>query len=251
MPDTKIRLFAIPGIPEIENGMDLASVILRCLEEFNLSLQHRDILVIAHSVVSKAEGRIVHSNSVELSERATEIAESNDFDPVHVELALRESQAVIRDQGVLITETKNGIICNFSGVDKSNAPPDSYILLPQNPDESAAALLKGFTEQTGLQLAVIIADTQGRPWRKGSINIALGCAGINAFKYNKGKIDLYGKPLQRSTVCQIDEISSAAEPLMGQASEGNPVVVVRGYAYSAGDETARDVLRSKDEDLFR
>lgn len=231
--------------------MDLASVILDCIDESNLALQNRDILVIAHSVVSKAEGRVVRSASVEVSERAREIAESNDFDPIHVELALRESQAVIRDQGVLITETNSGIICNFSGVDKSNAPPDSFILLPQNPDESAATILKNLVEKTGLELAVIVTDTQGRPWREGSINIALGCAGINAFKHNKGKMDLYGKPLQRSTVCQIDEISSAAEPLMGQADEGTPVVVVRDYRYNRGNEKARDVVRAREEDLFR
>jgi coenzyme F420-0:L-glutamate ligase/coenzyme F420-1:gamma-L-glutamate ligase len=231
--------------------MDLASVILNCLEESKMVLEEKDILVIAHSIVSKAEGRVVHRASVDVSKRAEEIAESNGFDPVHVELALRESQSVIREQSVLITETNSGLICNFSGVDKSNAPPDSFILLPQNPDESATALRGSLVEKTDLELAVIITDTQGRPWREGSINIALGCAGINAFKHNKGKLDLYGRPLQRSTVCQIDEISSAAEPLMGQANEGTPVVVVRGYAYSIGDETAQDILRTKEEDLFR
>ncbi len=231
--------------------MDLVSVIMDCLEEADLHLQQSDILVIAHSIVSKAEGRVVHCDSVEVSERASRIAETNEFDPVHVQLALRESRTIIRDRGVLITETKNGIICNFSGVDKSNAPPDSYVLLPENPDESAAAILNGLKEHTGQELAIIITDTQGRPWRKGSINIALGCAGINAFKHNKGKLDLYGRPLQRSTVCQIDEIASAAEPLMGQADEGNPVVIMRGYEYGTGDETAQDVLREKEEDLFR
>lgn len=231
--------------------MDLASVILNCLEESKMELEEKDILVIAHSIVSKAEGRVVHRASVDVSKRAEEIAESNGFDPVHVELALRESQAVIREQGVLITETNSGFICNFSGVDKSNAPPDSFILIPQNPDESATTILRNLTEKTGLELAVIITDTQGRPWREGSINIALGCAGINAFKHNKGKLDLYGKPLQRSTVCQIDEISSAAEPLMGQADEGTPVVVVRGYEYKRGYEAAQNVPRTREEDLFR
>lgn len=247
----RIELFSIPGIPEIEKGVDLASVIMSCLKDSEMALQQRDIVVIAHSIVSKAEGRIVHRASVEVSERAKEIAEVNNFDPVHVELALRESQAVIRDRGVLITENRNGIICNFSGVDKSNAPPDSFILLPENPDESATTILSGLAEKTGLELGVIITDTQGRPWREGSINIALGCAGINAFKHNKGRLDLYGRPLQRSTVCQIDEIASAAEPLMGQADEGTPIVVVRGYAYSMGQERAHDVPRNKEEDLFR
>ncbi|MHA2140612.1 MAG: coenzyme F420-0:L-glutamate ligase [Candidatus Thorarchaeota archaeon] len=251
MSDTKMRLFAIPGIPEIVQGMDLASVILTCLGESKMTLQPRDILVIAHSIVSKAEGRVVEGTYVDVSERAKEIADINEFDPIHVELALRESKSIIREQGVLITETKSGIICNFGGVDKSNAPPGSFILLPENPDESARLILKHLSSRTGLELAVIITDTQGRPWREGSINIALGCAGINAFKHNKGELDLYGKPLQRSTVCQIDEIASAAEPLMGQADEGYPVVILRGYSYSQGDETAQDVLRDEEEDLFR
>jgi coenzyme F420-0:L-glutamate ligase/coenzyme F420-1:gamma-L-glutamate ligase len=251
LSDERVQLFSISGIPEIEKGTDLVSVFLSCIEKSNLALQDRDILVIAHSIVSKAEDRVVHRNSVEVSRRAREIAESNGFDPVHVELALRESRTVIRDKGVLITETNTGLICNFSGVDRSNAPPDCYILLPQNPDDSAARILRTLKKETGLDLAVIIADTQGRPWREGSVNIALGCAGINAFKYNRGKMDIYGKPLQRSTVCQIDEISSAAEPLMGQADEGTPVVIVRGYEYNKGSETAQNVLRAKEEDLFR
>ncbi|MFX0053566.1 MAG: coenzyme F420-0:L-glutamate ligase [Promethearchaeota archaeon] len=251
MPQLGIQIFSIPGIPEIEKGMNLASVILDCLGKSRLTLKPGDVLVIAHSIVSKAEGRIVHRDSVQISSRAEEIAESNGFDPVQVELALRESRVVLRNQGVLITETKSGLICNFSGVDKSNAPPDSFILLPKDPDASAATILMNLEEQTGFELAVIITDTQGRPWREGSINIALGCAGISAFKYNKGKLDLYGKPMQRSMVCQIDEIASAAEPLMGQADEGMPIVVLRGYKYNRGHETARDIPRAKEEDLFR
>ena len=251
LTQTRIHLFSISGIPEIEEGMNLASVILKCLEQSNMTLQPRDILVIAHSIVSKAEGRVVHGDSVEVSSRAKAIAGNNDFDPVHVELALRECKNIIRKQGVLITEANSGFICNLSGVDKSNAPLDSFILLPKNPDESAATILRNLVEQTDLELAVIISDSQGRPWREGSINIALGCSGINAFKHNKGALDLYGKPLQRSTVCQIDEIASAAEPLMGQADEGTPVVIVRGYNYERGNETAQDVLRTREEDLFR
>jgi coenzyme F420-0:L-glutamate ligase/coenzyme F420-1:gamma-L-glutamate ligase len=105
--------------------------------------------------------------------------------------------------------------------------------------------------KTGLQLAVIISDTQGRPWRKGSVNLAIGCSGINAFKFNKGKQDLYGRTLQHSTVCQIDEIASLVEPLMGQADEGVPVVIVRGYTYTSGTDVGKDVFRPKEEDMFR
>lgn len=249
--DVKIRLFSIPDIPEINQGDDLADVIKRSLNESSIGLLDRDILVIAHSVVSKSEGRVVHRNDVHISEKAKRISRDNDFDPVHVELALREAKAILREQGVLITETHSGLVCNFSGVDQSNAPLDSFILLPENPDWSASTIRANLEKITGLELAVIISDTQGRPWREGSINIALGCAGINAFKHNKGKTDLHGRVLQHSMVCQIDEIASAAEPIMGQAGEGTPVVIVRGYDYEKGDENAGNINRTKDEDLFR
>ena len=170
---------------------------------------------------------------------------------VEVELALREASVVLRESGVLITETKTGLVCNFSGVDKSNAPDEEYVLLPENPDKSAEDILETLMTKTGKSLAVVISDTQGRPWRKGSVNIAIGCAGINAFKHYRGRRDLYGNVLKRSTVCHIDEISAVAEPLMGQADEGIPVVIVRGYEFSPGSERAIDINRPEDEDLFR
>ncbi|MHA2397178.1 MAG: coenzyme F420-0:L-glutamate ligase, partial [Candidatus Thorarchaeota archaeon] len=138
-----------------------------------------------------------------------------------------------------------------SGIDKSNAPEEVYVLLPKDPDQSAERILEGLVKETDLKLAVVISDTQGRPWRKGSVNVAIGCAGINAFKYNKGKTDLHGRVLKQSTVCQIDELASLAEPLMGQAGEKVPVVIIRGYEYQDGSETSSDVIRSRDEDLFR
>jgi coenzyme F420-0:L-glutamate ligase/coenzyme F420-1:gamma-L-glutamate ligase len=216
-----------------------------------LHIQDNDIFVVAQSIVSKSEGRIVHKDDMEISDRAMSIAQKNRFDPIQVELALRESSVVIRDQGVLITEMPNGLVSNFSGVDKSNVPDDCYLLLPKYPDKSAHLLREKLIAKTGLQVAVIITDTQGRPWRKGSVNLAIGCAGINAFKYNKGKQDLYGRHLRQSTVCQIDEIASFVEPLMGQADESVPVVIVRGYTYSDGPDKAKDVYRSRDEDMFR
>ncbi|MFW9846786.1 MAG: coenzyme F420-0:L-glutamate ligase [Candidatus Thorarchaeota archaeon] len=246
-----LQLLSIPDIPEIEEGMNLSTIIWKSLEAAGIPLTHKDILVIAHSVVSKAEGRVVYRKDVEISEEAKAISEKNGFDPAHVELAIREARSVVRTDGVLITETHHGFVCNFSGVDKSNAPPGSFILLPEDPDRSALVIQRNLEKISGLRLAVVISDTQGRPWRHGAINVALGCAGINAFKYNRGKRDLHGRELQYSTVCQIDELASAAEPLMGQANEGTPVVIVRGYDYESGDDTARSINRTKDEDLFR
>jgi coenzyme F420-0:L-glutamate ligase/coenzyme F420-1:gamma-L-glutamate ligase len=168
-----------------------------------------------------------------------------------VELALRESTEVIQTRGVLITETHTGMVCNFSGVDKSNIPKGKYILLPKDPDVSAKKLLMKLEKESGKHLGIIISDTHGRPWRRGSVNIAIGCAGIAPFKYNKGKNDLYGRTLERSTVCQVDELASLAEPLMGQAGQGIPVVIIKGYSFYNDSETAKDINRPRNEDMFR
>ena len=249
-PET-IRAIPIQDFPIVEPNADLVKLILQTLDASKTNLDDGDIIVIASKVVSVAENRIVKATDVVPSNKALEIASKNGFDPVHVELAIRESVEILRTEGVLITEASSGLVCNFSGVDKSNAPEGNFVLLPSNPDSSANQLLKSLIRSTGRKLAVIITDTQGRPWRRGSINLTIGCAGIAPFKYNKGKSDLYGRVLERSTVCQVDEIAMLAEPLMGQAGQRVPVVIVRGYTYSASEETAKDITRPKDEDMFR
>ncbi len=249
-PET-IQAFALAEFPVVEPHDNLVELILKSVEQSKQGLKDNDILVIASKVVSLTENRIVSATDIEPSQKALEIASKNDFDPIHVELAIRESVEILRTDGVLITETSSGLICNFSGVDKSNAPEGNYILLPRNPDASASQYLKSLMNSTGKKLAIIITDTQGRPWRRGSVNLAIGCAGIAPFKYNKGKKDLYGRVLERSTICQIDEIAMLVEPLMGQAGQRIPVVIVRGYAYLASEETAKDINRPKHEDMFR
>jgi len=251
MTHKTISAIALTSIPIVKPGDRLGEMILNSIAERGIVLLRGDILLIASKIVSKAENRLVKASEVKVSERAIEIAKKNGFDPIHVELALQESVEVIRSDGVLITETHSGSICNFSGVDKSNAPEEEYVLLPKNPDQSAKRIREELERETGLNLAVIVSDTRGRPWRKGSINVAIGCAGINAFKHNKGKSDLYGRTLNQSTVCQIDELAALAEPLMGQAGERIPVVIIRGYSYEDGTESGSDIIRSKDEDIFR
>lgn len=251
MTSKTISAIALSTIPVIKQGDSLVEMILSSIKETDVELDNGAVFVIASKIVSKAEGRLVKASDVTVSKRATEIAEKNGFDPIHVELALRGSVEVIRSEGALITETHSGLICNFSGVDKSNAPEGEYVLLPKDPDQSAERIREGLVKETGVKLAVVISDTQGRPWRKGSINVAIGCAGINAFKHNKGKRDLHGRVLKRSTVCQIDELASLAEPLMGQAGDSIPVVIIRGYEYEDGVETGSDIIRPRDEDLFR
>jgi len=251
MSTQSIRAIGVPNMPEIRVGDDIPKQIITALELSSIKLEDGDIIIIASKIISKAEGRIIHRETVEISIQAKEIAGSNGFDPVQVELALRESKDVIRTRGVLITETHSGLVCNFSGVDKSNAPEGQYILLPKDPDASAKRVRDTLEDELDKHLAVIITDTQGRPWRRGSLNIAIGCAGIAPFKYNRGKKDLYGRSLERSTVCQVDELASLAEPLMGQAGQGIPIIIIKGYSFSNDNNTAKDIIRPKNEDMFR
>ncbi|MBN2229305.1 MAG: coenzyme F420-0:L-glutamate ligase [Candidatus Thorarchaeota archaeon] len=246
-----VEIIPLRGIPKIDLGDNIPKCILDALDSTNISLVDGDIIVIAHTIVSKAEGRVIESSQINVTPRAQDIANRSDFDAVQVEIALGEGRAVIRDERALIIELPNGHICNFGGVDHSNAPPSSYLLLPRDPDRSAKLLRTEIEEQSRKKIAVIISDTEGRPWRKGAINIAIGCAGINAFKHNQGKQDLYGRILQRSMICQVDQIASAAELVMGQADEGIPVVIIRGYDYERGNEKVSDIHRTGEENLFR
>ncbi len=251
MKEKSINIIGVPISRLVVEGDNLAELILSAIEREGIGLENGDIIVVAHTIVSKAEGRVVHRDNVEVSQRAKEIARGNGFDPVHVELALRESKTVLRQVGALIVESKIGLVGNFAGVDQSNAPPDSFILLPIDPDASAKDLRDRIEEKSRKNVAVIISDTQGRPWRRGGLNIAIGCAGINAFRYERGQIDRFGRTLQRSTVCHVDELAAAAEPVMGQTDEGIPVVIVRGYPFEDGQTACRDISRPSEEDLFR
>jgi coenzyme F420-0:L-glutamate ligase/coenzyme F420-1:gamma-L-glutamate ligase len=246
-----ISAFPVKGIKDVRKGDNLADLIQNSLREMNTSLKDRDLIVLASKVISKAEGRIVEASEVEVSKRAKDLAATNEFDPVQVQLALNQAAEVISTKRVLITKTAWGLVCNFSGVDKSNAPEGHYILLPSNPDESARIIREELELATGLNLGVVISDTQGRPWRRGSCNLAIGCSGIGAFKHNAGREDLYGRVLQRSVVCQVDELAALAEPLMGQAGERTPVVIIRGYDFDDDGSRCRNINRSEDEDITR
>ncbi|TFF91372.1 coenzyme F420-0:L-glutamate ligase [Candidatus Thorarchaeota archaeon] len=247
----EMRVIGIRGIPLVQPADNLAELIVNAAGKRRLAFQKGDILVVAQKIVSKAEGRIIKSDDVIVSERAREIAEKNGFNPVHVELALREASSVIREERVLITETKGGQVCNFSGVDRSNTEAGSFILLPENPDLSAQRIRNQIRSILEIDLGVVVSDTQGRPWRRGSVAVAIGVAGLDAFKHNRGKRDLFDRTLKGSTVCQADEIACAAEPVMGQGAEGVPAAIVRGYRYSQGEGGAKLIVRPIDEDLFR
>lgn len=256
-PATEIRMVALGGFPRIQAGDDLASFTAGALAKARLSLQSEDVLVFAQKVVSKAEGRLVDLATVVPGERARELALTVEKDPRLVELVLRESRRVVRAaKDVLIVEHRLGLIMANAGIDQSNVAEPStgdFALLPENPDASAAGLRDRLRDLTGCAPGVIISDSFGRPWRLGTVGVAIGSAGVPAILDLRGQQDLFGRPLRVTWVARGDEIAAAASLLMGQAAEAQPVVLVRGLASNAAHPVtpAAALLRPSHEDLFR
>jgi coenzyme F420-0:L-glutamate ligase / coenzyme F420-1:gamma-L-glutamate ligase len=241
-----LQVRGVAGLPEVRPGDDLAALIGAAAE-----LEDGDILVVAQKVVSKAEGRVRLLADVQPGERARRYARELQADPRVVQVILGESVRVVRDERVLIVETRHGFVCANAGVDHSNVPgEDAVTLLPEDPDASAASLREGLQELTGRTLAVIVADTFGRPWRMGIVNVALGVAGAPALIDYRGRPDDFGKELTATVVAVADQIACAAELVMGK-SERVPVAVVRGYRPQAPEGTGRDLVRPAELDLFR
>lgn len=215
-------------------------------------VRNGDILVVAQKVVSKAEGRVVDLATVRPSARALRLAKKLQKDPRVVELILREAREVVLvKNGIIITETRHGFVCANSGVDQSNLDADdSAVLLPVDPDRSAREIKRAFARQ-GVEIAVIITDTFGRPFREGQINVAVGIAGIRPIKSYIGKKDMFGKKLRVTEIAVADEIASAAELVMGKAA-GVPAAIVRGYPYERdAGASSKTLVRNKERDLFR
>ena len=232
------------GLPEIEQGDDLAALVAAALE-----LEDGDVVVIAQKVVSKSEGRVVRLEEVEPSERAREIA--GDEDARRIEVILREAARVVRVRPPLvIAETTHGFICASAGVDSSNAPePDMLVLLPEDPDASAERIRQRLRELTSREVAVLVSDSFGRPWRQGTTDVALGAAGLRVLLDLRGRLDRTGYELHYTMIAIADEIAGAAELAMGK-TDGIPAAVVRGLDV-AGEATARDLVIPKERDLFR
>lgn len=249
---TEIRVIGIQGLPEVRPGMDLASLILQATQTQGTPLQEGDILVITHKVVSKAEGQLVDLSTVTPSPLAERWARDHGRDPRLIEVALRESRRISRmDRGVLLTETHHGFYCINAGVDASNIPGNGTVsLLPRDPDASAERIREAVGQATGFQVAVIITDSWGRPWREGVVNVAIGAAGIAALRDYRGTRDVYGHELRASVMAVVDELASAAELVMGKV-DMVPVVIVRGYSYSLAKGSVRDLIREPEQDLFR
>jgi coenzyme F420-0:L-glutamate ligase/coenzyme F420-1:gamma-L-glutamate ligase len=253
---TRLTLSVVPGIPLLKPGDDLAAIIIAAISKAGLVPADGDIVVVAQKAVSKAQGRTVDLATITPSWHARQVAVEVDKDPRLVEVILSESVRIVRKaQGVLIVEHRSGCIMANAGVDQSNVGPgagkEPVLLLPVDADAAADALCAALTAHFSRRLGVVVSDSFGRPWRLGTVGIALGAAGIPALTNLRGKPDLNGRPLQFTETGFADEIAAAASLLMGQADEGHPVVLVSGFALTDPPVAARALLRPAAEDLFR
>jgi coenzyme F420-0:L-glutamate ligase/coenzyme F420-1:gamma-L-glutamate ligase len=252
----ELRLVALPGFPLVSSGDDLAAATAQALARGGLELRADDVLVFAQKVISKSEGRLIDLATVVPGAKALELARTVQKDPRLVELVLSESRRVVRAaKDVLIVEHRLGLIMANAGIDQSNvadpARGEFALLLPEDPDGSAARLRDRLCSLTGCAPGIVISDSFGRPWRVGTIGVAIGCAGIPATLDLRGHTDLFGRPLRITVVGHADEIASAASLLMGQASEACPVVLVRGLGLRAPYQAAAALIRPGQQDLFR
>jgi coenzyme F420-0:L-glutamate ligase/coenzyme F420-1:gamma-L-glutamate ligase len=242
-----VEIVGVVGLPEIRPGDDLAAMIARATDVVD-----GDVVVVTSKIVSKAEGRTVELDTVAPSDFATEWAAKWDKDPRVVELVLRESRRIVRMVGpVLITETHHGFVCANSGVDQSSSgAAGRAVLLPEDSDASARRIRGGFSA-LGADVAVIVSDTFGRPWREGQTDVAIGIAGIAPLHSYIGEVDPHGHEFRVQELCVVDELAGAAELVKGNTSRV-PVAVIRGYAWDRAEEASmRNVIRDAERDLFR
>jgi coenzyme F420-0:L-glutamate ligase/coenzyme F420-1:gamma-L-glutamate ligase len=252
----RLTLSVVPGIALITPGDDLGAIIIAAMDKAGIEPLAGDIIVVAQKVVSKAQGRYVDLATVAPSSRAREVAISIDRDPRLVEVILSESTRIVRQHPrALVVEHRDGYVAANAGVDRSNVSASSdrevVLLLPTDPDGAAEKLRQQMEQHFGKRLGVIVSDSFGRPWRRGTVGVALGAAGIPALNDLRGQPDLFGRPLQVSETAFADEVASAASLLMGQAGEACPVVVVSGFAVAEQHIPARALIRPASEDLFR
>jgi coenzyme F420-0:L-glutamate ligase/coenzyme F420-1:gamma-L-glutamate ligase len=262
-----LTLTPLLGIPLIRHGDNLADIVLNALQENKIAPEDNDIFVLAQKVVSKAEGRTVNLTTVTPSQRAIELGKQTEKDPRAVELILRESNEVLRTRvGAIIVEHKLGFVCANAGIDHSNVNPplpsgeglgvretaEEYVLLlPAEPDRSAEKMRDEIQSKSGKRVGILIIDSHGRAWRNGTVGVAIGVAGIPGLEDLRGREDLFGYKLQVTQVGVADELAAAASLVMGQAAEGTPVVHVRGFPYPLREASLKELIRPKEQDLFR
>jgi coenzyme F420-0:L-glutamate ligase/coenzyme F420-1:gamma-L-glutamate ligase len=259
-----LTLTPLLNIPLIRHGDNLADILVNALQATNITLQDNDILVLAQKIVSKAEGRMVNLATVTPSQQAINLAQKADKDARIVELMLQESKEILRVRaGTIIVEHKLGFICAYAGFDHSNVFPlpegdgpgvmtEEYVLLlPENTDKSASEIRTKIESVTNKKIGVLIIDSHGRAWRNGTVGVAIGISGIPGLVDLRGDKDLFGYTLRVTQVGAADELAAAASLIMGQAAEGTPAVHVRGFPYKLRESALKELIRPKDQDLFR
>lgn len=248
-------MMALEGIPFIETDDDLGSIILASLEQNQLVLQPQDVLVVTSKIISKAEGRWVDLREIEPDDRALKLAALTGKDPREVAVILQQSRRISRyRQGVLIVENHLGVVCANAGVDFSNTREGDHwgLLLPEAPDASARKLRDELRASSGVEVAVIVSDSMGRPFRLGTVGFAIGVAGMTSLIDERQQPDLFKRPMQSTLIARADEIAAAAGLISGQSAEGRPVVLMRGLTYPPDENaSASDLLRDADGDLYR
>ena len=252
-----LTLTPLLNFPLIRQDDNLADILVKSLQETQIELQDNDIIVLAQKIVSKSEGRMVNLATVTPSQRAIELAQKADKDPRVMELMLQESNEVLRIRvGTIIVEHKLGFVCANAGIDHSNVmsggdTEDYVLLLPEDPDRSARNIREKIKQTTGKTIGVMIIDSHGRAWRNGTVGICIGLSGLPAIIDERGWKDLFGYTLKITVVGVADELAAAASLVMGQAAEGTPAVHVRGFPYPLGEGTLKELIRPKEQDMFR
>ncbi len=252
MPN-EVRVIGVGGMPELRPGDDLAGLMMDAAAAQGTPIEEGDVLVVTQKVISKVEGKVMSIEGVEASPLAVTITEGHRRDPRHTEMILREARRIVRmDRGVIIAETKHGFFCANAGIDASNIPGDKTIaLLPDDSDASARGIRDAVLARLGVNVAVVVSDTFGRPWRNGAANVAIGVAGMDPLLDYVGSLDAYGNVLHTTQIAVADELAATAELVTGKAL-GIPVSIIRGYAFETlEDASIQRLLRSGERDLFR
>ena len=252
MKKGSLTILGLRYIPQVGLGDNLGEIVVTAANKQGVQLKNDDVVVVAQKIVSKAEGRFVSLGDVKPSAKARRIAGAMNKDPRHIEVILRETKRVVRQRGAhLIVETRHGLVCANAGVDKSNVEGEDVVtLLPMNPDSSARRIRRQIRESAGKVVSVIVSDTFGRPWRLGQTNVAIGLSGMRPLIDYRGTKDMFGYPLSVTRMAVADELAAAAELVMNKV-DGIPVAIIRGYSHPRARGSARQLVRSAKEDLFR
>lgn len=246
-----MQLIALKGLPLVKNGDEVGKLIVGAAQKQGLRLEDGDVIVVAQTIVSKAEGNVVDLRKVKSSKKAEQIAARLDKDSREIEVILQQSSEIVRLGHVIISRTKHGFVCANAGVDHTNVDPEHVTILPDDPDASAARIRDFIKSKLGTDVSVIISDTQGRAFRMGCVGVAIGVAGMNPLLDLRGKRDLHDKELRVTVTSPADALAAAAVSVMGEANEGTPVVVVKRAIYERGKGNAKELVIPLERDLFR